>query len=139
VGSGPNKAVGRRNPHQAQRAVLQDHLLGFCRGQKAYRPVLRAADHRLRGRIRGTVIGDIIKDTAIFKAHKAAPVVIADEGEDRFAPYAEDVFPRPPGQPQLAPILNTLVGHIWGYHAALAINDGSRFLYDFREVGSQHP
>ncbi len=25
------------------------------------------------------------------------------------------------------------MGHIWGYYAALAINDGSRFLYNFRE------
>jgi glucosamine--fructose-6-phosphate aminotransferase (isomerizing) len=25
------------------------------------------------------------------------------------------------------------VGHLWGYYAALAINDGSRFLYGFRE------
>ncbi|MGA6924146.1 MAG: SIS domain-containing protein, partial [Desulfosarcina sp.] len=83
--------------------------------------------------VKGTVIGDIIKDTAIFKAHKAAPVVIADEGEDRFAPYAEDVFHVPRVSPQFAPILNTLVGHIWGYHAALAIHEGSRFLHDVRE------
>jgi glutamine---fructose-6-phosphate transaminase (isomerizing) len=41
---------------------------------------------------RPTVIGDIIKDTAIFKAHKATPVVITDEGEDRFDPYADAVF-----------------------------------------------
>ena len=82
---------------------------------------------------KGTVIGDIIKDTAIFKAHKAAPVVIADEGEERFGPYAEDVFHVPRVSPQLAPILNTLVGHIWGYHAALAIHEGSRFLHDIRE------
>ena len=82
---------------------------------------------------KGTVIGDIIKDTAIFKAHKAAPVIIADEGEERFAPYAEDVFHVPQVSPQFAPILNTLVGHIWGYHAALAIHEGSRFLNEFRE------
>jgi glucosamine--fructose-6-phosphate aminotransferase (isomerizing) len=82
---------------------------------------------------KGTVIGDIIKDTAIFKAHKAAPVVIADEGEERFGPYAEDVFHVPQVSPQFAPILNTLVGHIWGYHAALAIHEGSRFLHDMRE------
>jgi glutamine---fructose-6-phosphate transaminase (isomerizing) len=82
---------------------------------------------------KGTVIGDIIKDTAIFKAHKAAPVVIADEGEDRFGPYAEDVFHVPQVSPQFAPILNTLVGHIWGYHAALAIHEGSRFLHNIRE------
>jgi len=80
-----------------------------------------------------TVIGDIIKDTAIFKAHKATPVVIADEDDNRFDPYAEDVFHVPATSEHLAPILNTLVGHIWGYYAALAINEGSRFLHTFRE------
>jgi glucosamine--fructose-6-phosphate aminotransferase (isomerizing) len=82
---------------------------------------------------RPTVIGDIIKDTAIFKAHKAIPIVIADEGEDRFAPYAETVFHVPRVSEHLAPILNTLVGHIWGYYAALAINEGSRFLFGFQD------
>lgn len=82
---------------------------------------------------RKAVIGDIIKDTAIFKAHKATPIIIADEGEERFAPYAADVFHVPAIQEHLAPILNTLVGHIWGYFAALAINEGSRFLYRFHE------
>lgn len=86
---------------------------------------------------RGVVIGDIIKDTAIFKAHKSAVVVIADEGEDRFAPYADDVFHVPVVPQHLSPIVNTLVGHIWGYYAALAINDGSKLLYDFREALQQ--
>ncbi|MFW5636903.1 MAG: SIS domain-containing protein [Thermodesulfobacteriota bacterium] len=82
---------------------------------------------------RGTVLGDIIKDTAIFKAHKAIPIVITDEGEHRFEPYADEVFHVPAVSEHLAPIVNTLVGHIWGYYAALAINDGSRFLFTFRE------
>ena len=82
---------------------------------------------------RETVLGDIIKDTAIFKAHKAVPIIIADEGENRFAPYAADVFHVPAVSEHLAPVVNTLVGHIWGYYAALAINEGSRFLYDFRQ------
>jgi len=82
---------------------------------------------------RRTVIGDIKKDTAIFKAHKAATVVIADSGETGFDNYADDVFPVPTVAEHLAPILNTLVGHIWGYYAALAINEGSRFLHGFRE------
>ncbi len=82
---------------------------------------------------RGTVLGDIIKDTAIFRAHKAVPIVITDEGESRFDPYASDVFHVPAVSEHLAPVVNTLVGHIWGYYAALAINEGSRFLYVFRE------
>jgi glutamine---fructose-6-phosphate transaminase (isomerizing) len=81
---------------------------------------------------RGAVIGDIVKDTAIFHSHKALPIVIADEHEDRFDPYAADVIHVPAAEIHFAPILNTLAGHIWGYFAALAINEGSRFLYDFR-------
>jgi glucosamine--fructose-6-phosphate aminotransferase (isomerizing) len=79
-----------------------------------------------------SVLGDIIKDTAIFHAHKATPVVITTIGEDRFDMYAKDVFKIPETKEHFAPILNTLVGHIWGYYAALAINDGSRFLYEGR-------
>ncbi|MCF6248265.1 MAG: SIS domain-containing protein, partial [Desulfobacula sp.] len=81
---------------------------------------------------RESVLGDIIKDTAIFHAHKATPVVITTEGEDRFDLYAEDVFKIPATLEHFAPILNTLVGHIWGYYAALAINEGSRFMYKAR-------
>jgi glutamine---fructose-6-phosphate transaminase (isomerizing) len=80
-----------------------------------------------------SVIGDLIKDTAIFKAHKASPVVIANEGENRFEANAEDVFYVPRVSEHLAPILNTLVGHLWGYYAALSINDVSKFLDGFRE------
>lgn len=80
----------------------------------------------------GTVIGDIVKDTAIFRAHKAAPVVIADEGENRFSMYAEHVIHVPEVASHLAPVLNTLAGHLWGYYAALSINEGSRFIFDFQ-------
>ncbi|MBW2654525.1 MAG: SIS domain-containing protein, partial [Deltaproteobacteria bacterium] len=79
---------------------------------------------------RQSVLGDIIKDTAIFHAHKATPVVITTIGEDRFDLYARDVFKIPETKEQFAPVLNTLVGHIWGYYAALAINEGSRFMYE---------
>ncbi|CCK79486.1 SIS domain-containing protein [Desulfobacula toluolica] len=81
---------------------------------------------------RESVLGDIIKDTAIFHAHKATPVVITTIGEDRFDLYARDVFKIPEIKEHFAPVLNTLVGHIWGYYAALAINEGSRFMYKGR-------
>lgn len=82
---------------------------------------------------RESVLGDVIKDTAIFNAHKALPIVIANEGENRFATYARSVFHVPVISEHLAPILNTLAGHIWGYYAALSLNEGSRFLYNHRE------
>jgi len=82
---------------------------------------------------REDVINDIIKDTAIFKAHQAVPIVVATEGESRFDPYADVVIRVPEVKEHFAPIINTLAGHIWGYYAALAINEESRFLFDFRK------
>jgi glucosamine--fructose-6-phosphate aminotransferase (isomerizing) len=81
---------------------------------------------------RESVLRDIIKDTAIFHAHKACPIVITTQGENRFDLYAKAVFKIPEVQEHFAPVLNTLVGHIWGYYAALAINAGSKFLYEAR-------
>jgi glucosamine--fructose-6-phosphate aminotransferase (isomerizing) len=83
---------------------------------------------------RESVLGDIIKDTAIFHAHKALPLVITTQKEKRFDTYAADVFKIPEAPEHFSPILNTLVGHIWGYYAALAINEGSRFMYNGRST-----
>jgi glucosamine--fructose-6-phosphate aminotransferase (isomerizing) len=133
VGSGPNKASADEIRIKLSELCYKTISSDFVEDKKhidlSSEPLIIVCTAGTRG----TVIGDIIKDTAIFCAHKATPVVIADEGEDRFKPYAEDVFHVPVVSQHLAPIVNTLVGHIWGYYAALAINEGSRFLYLFRE------
>jgi glucosamine--fructose-6-phosphate aminotransferase (isomerizing) len=133
VGSGPNKASADEIRIKLSELCYKTISSDFVEDKKhidlSSEPLIIVC----AAGSKGTVIGDIIKDTAIFKAHKAAPVVIADEDEDRFEPYAEDVFHVPQVSPQFAPILNTLVGHIWGYHAALAIHEGSRFLHEVRE------
>jgi len=87
---------------------------------------------------RGPVMGDIVKDTAIFKAHQATTIVIAPEGEERFTPYADSLICVPEIEEHFSPILTTLAGHLWGYHAARAIHEESRFLFDFREEISKY-
>jgi glucosamine--fructose-6-phosphate aminotransferase (isomerizing) len=87
---------------------------------------------------RDDVVSDIVKDTAIFRAHEAVPIVVATEGEHRFDPYAESVIHVPEVKENFAPILNTLAGHLWGYYAALAINVESQYLYNFREEIREH-
>jgi glucosamine--fructose-6-phosphate aminotransferase (isomerizing) len=89
--------------------------------------VICAAGHE------GTVINDIIKDTAIFKAHQATTIVIATEGEEGFRPYADSLIFVPQIEERFSPIVTTLAGHLWGYHAARAMNVESGFLFDFRE------
>ena len=79
-----------------------------------------------------TVIGDIIKDAAIFKAHKASVIVFCDEGEERFDTIADAVIKVPRKEQPLPVILNTIAGHLFGFYAALSIDEDALFLRTFR-------
>ncbi|MDQ1426126.1 MAG: hypothetical protein QOD72_3624, partial [Acidimicrobiaceae bacterium] len=70
----------------------------------------------------GGTADDVAKEVAIYRAHKAAPIVIASEGEERFA-AALQVIPVPATvASELAFVLSAMVGHLFGYEAALAID-----------------
>ena len=133
VGSGPNKVsadeIRIKLSELCYKTISSDYIEDKKHIDLSSEPLIVVC----AAGTRGNVIGDIIKDTAIFHAHKATTVVIADEGENGFEPFAVNVFHVPVVSKHLAPILNTLVGHIWGYYAALAINEGSKCLYNFRE------
>lgn len=133
VGSGPNKASADEIRIKLSELCYKTISSDFVEDKKhidlSSEPLIIVC----AAGTRDTVIGDIIKDTAIFKAHKATPIVITNEDEKRFDPYAADVFHVPVVSEHLAPIVNTLVGHVWGYYAALAIHESSGFLHKFRE------
>ncbi len=69
----------------------------------------------------GSVADDVAKEVAIFRAHRAAPIVVADDGETRFG-AASVVLGVPEVDPRVAFLPATMVGHIFGYEAALAID-----------------
>ena len=73
----------------------------------------------------GSTADDVAKEVAIFRAHKAAPIVIASEG-DRTFPAALSVLTVPSTHPRLAFVLATMAGHLFGYEAALAIDAQAR-------------
>lgn len=133
VGSGPNKVAADEIRIKLSELCYKTISADFVEDKKhidlSSEPLIIVCGAGARG----SVMGDIVKDTAIFRAHKSATIVIADENEDRFDPYADSIFKVPVTAEHLAPILNTLVGHIWGYYAALSINDTSLFLQQFRE------
>ena len=79
----------------------------------------------------GSVADDVAKEVAIFGAHRAAPVVVADDGETRFD-GASAVLGVPVVDPRLAFLPATMVGHLFGYEAALAIDSGARPLREAR-------
>ena len=68
----------------------------------------------------GSTAADVAKEVAIYRAHKAAPIVVADEGAS--FPAALAVVSVPAVHPELGFVLSTMVGHLFGYEAALAID-----------------
>jgi len=76
---------------------------------------------------------DVAKEVAIYKAHKAVPIVVATEGESRFESAAA-VITVPDADPALAFVLSAMVGHLFGYEAALAIDELARPLRQLREI-----
>lgn len=69
----------------------------------------------------GSNADDVAKEVAIYRSHKAAPVVIASEGEERFGAAVAAIFV-PRSHPALSFVLSTMAGHLFSYEAALAID-----------------
>jgi hypothetical protein len=64
--------------------------------------------------LEGSTADDVAKEVAIYRAHKASPVVIATDGQSRFA-AALHVLPVP-GPPALAlRTRSAMAGHLFGY------------------------
>ncbi len=81
--------------------------------------------------LEGSVAIDAAKEVAIYRAHKATPVVITDTPE--VFTSALKVIEVPSTVKELAFILSTMAGHIFGYEAALSIDAQAT---PFREVRS---
>jgi len=81
--------------------------------------------------LRGSNADDVAKELAIYRAHKAAAIAVVDDGESRFS-AAIDTIPVPVVHSDLAFVLCTMAGHLFGYEAALAIDASARPLREAR-------
>jgi glucosamine--fructose-6-phosphate aminotransferase (isomerizing) len=79
----------------------------------------------------GSTADDVAKEIAIYRAHKAAPIVVASEGQERFSAALQVVLV-PVTHPSLAFVLSAMAGHLFGYEAALAIDAQARPLREAR-------
>ena len=80
----------------------------------------------------GSTADDVGKEVAIFRAHKATPIVIADDGDARYPAAA--VIAVPAVDPALGFVISAMAGHVFGYEAALAIDATARPLREAMEV-----
>jgi glucosamine--fructose-6-phosphate aminotransferase (isomerizing) len=83
---------------------------------------------------RGPNARDFAKEVEIFRAHKAAPVVIVAESERGTINPEVEVIAVPACHPQLAFVLAAMAGHIFGYEAALSIDAQARPLREARSL-----
>ena len=81
----------------------------------------------------GGTAADVAKEIEIYRAHKALPIVVATAGEERFTAAAA-VIEVPVVDSRVAFVLSVMVGHLFGYEAALAIDMLARPLRQTREV-----
>ncbi|WP_420639364.1 SIS domain-containing protein [Candidatus Poriferisocius sp.] len=77
---------------------------------------------------------DVAKEVAIFRAHKAAPIVITTDREARFDAASEVIATPSVESPELAFVLATMVGHLFGYESALAIDELAQPLRETRSA-----
>ena len=82
--------------------------------------------------LEGSTADDVAKEVAIFTAHKATPIVVANDGETRY--HAAATINVPPVDPALGFVLSAMVGHLFGYEAALAIDASAHPLREARET-----
>jgi glucosamine--fructose-6-phosphate aminotransferase (isomerizing) len=73
----------------------------------------------------------VAKEIAIYRAHRAAPIVITTEGERRFGAALETIAV-PVVHPDVAFVLSAMAGHLFGYEAALAIDTSAHPLREVR-------
>src|SRR5690606_16567686 len=64
--------------------------------------------------LEGSTADDVAKEVALYRAHKASPVVIATDGQARFA-SALHVIGVPRTHPQVAFVLSAMAGHLFGF------------------------
>jgi glucosamine--fructose-6-phosphate aminotransferase (isomerizing) len=80
--------------------------------------------------VHGSTAADTRKEIDVYRAHRATPIVIASEGAA--FPSAAAAIEVPEVPPELSFVLATVVGHLFGYHAAIAIDDLARPLRAIR-------
>ncbi|HMS24114.1 MAG TPA: SIS domain-containing protein [Acidimicrobiia bacterium] len=81
--------------------------------------------------MQGSTADDVAKEIAIYRAHKACPIVITDDKSERFDESGE-VIHVPESHPAVSFILAAVAGHIFGYESARAIDETARTLREAR-------
>lgn len=120
VGSGPNRIAAEelriKLSELCYKAIACDSIEDKKHIDLSTEPLILVCAAGLSG----STADDAAKEVAIYRAHKATPVVIASEEQSRFG--TANVIRVPETEPELGFILSAVAGHLFGYEAALSID-----------------
>ncbi|WP_428115365.1 SIS domain-containing protein [Candidatus Poriferisodalis sp.] len=121
VGNGPNRIASRevriKLSELCYHAVAEDATEDKKHIDLSCEPLVWVCATGLSG----SVATDAAKEIAIYRAHRATPIVVASAGTGRFDAAAE-LLEVPAVHPALDFVLATAAGHLFCYEAALAID-----------------
>ena len=131
VGNGPNRIASReiriKLSEVCYHAVAEDSTEDKKHIDLSCEPLIWVCATGLSG----SVAADAAKEVAIYRAHRATPIVIASAGTGRFDAAAE-LLEVPAVHPALDFVLATAAGHLYGYEAALTIDALADPLHEMR-------
>lgn len=132
VGNGPNKIAAEEIRIKLSELCYKSIPVDFTEDKKHIDLSTEPLTLVIANDLPPLLAQDTAKEVAIFKAHAGKPLVIAAKGETCFDTYAEAVIRVPSAGAGLDFVLATVVGHLWGFHAARAIDRRSQ---GFRALG----
>ncbi len=125
VGNGPNRIAASELRIKLSELCYKSIACDFTEDKKhidlSSEPLILVCAAGLAG----SNADDVGKEVAIYRAHRATPIVIATEGDARFSGAVETITV-PAVHPALGFVLSTMAGHLFGYEAALAIDASAR-------------
>lgn len=133
VGNGPNKVAAEEIRIKLSELCYKSIPVDFTEDKKHIDLSTEPLTLVVANDLPAALAQDTAKEVAIFKAHNGKPVVFAAKGETCFDAYAEAVVRLPSAGAGLDFVLATVAGHLWGFHAARAIDRRSGA---FRELAS---
>ena len=133
VGNGPNKVAAEEIRIKLSELCYKSIPVDFTEDKKHIDLSTEPLTLVVANDMPAALAQDTAKEVAIFKAHNGKPIVFAAKGETCFDAYAEAVVRLPSAGAGLDFVLATVAGHLWGFHAARAIDRRSAA---FRELAS---
>jgi len=125
VGNGPNRIAAEEIRIKLSELCYKSIPVDFTEDKKHIDLSTEPLTIVIANDMPGALAQDTAKEVAIFKAHNGKPIVFAAKGEACFDAYAEEVVRLPSAGAGLDFVLATVAGHLWGFHAARAIDESS--------------